>query len=31
MILPIVQFGDPILRKRCKEVTEVTEEIETLV
>ena len=31
MILPIVQFGDPILRKRCKAVTEVTEEIEVLV
>ncbi len=30
MILPIVQFGDPILRKRCREVSEVTEEIETL-
>lgn len=27
MTLPIVQFGDPILRKRCKRVTEVTEEL----
>ena len=31
MILPIVQFGDPVLRKRCKAVTEVTGEIEALV
>ena len=31
MILPIVQIGDPILRKRCKAVKEVTEEIEELV
>lgn len=31
MILPIVQFGDPILRKRCKAVTEVTEDIAKLV
>ena len=31
MILPIIQFGDPILRKRCQAVSEVTEEIKTLV
>ena len=31
MILPIIQFGDPILRKRCQDVGEVTEEIEMLV
>ena len=31
MILPIRQFGDPILRKRCREVGEVTDEIMTLV
>ena len=31
MILPISQFGDPILRKRCREVDEVTDEIMTLV
>ncbi len=30
MILPIIQFGDPILRKRCRTVSEVTEEIRTL-
>lgn len=30
MILPITQFGDPILRKRCRTVSEVTEEIRTL-
>ena len=30
MILPIVQYGDPILRKRCRKVGEVTEEIEKL-
>lgn len=31
MILPIVQFGDPILRKKCRRVKSVTEEIEELV
>ena len=31
MILPISQFGDPVLRKRCREVDEVTDEIMTLV
>ena len=31
MILPITQFGDPILRKRCREVKEVTDEIRNLV
>ena len=31
MILPIVQYGDPILRKKCKPVTEVTDEIRKLV
>ncbi len=31
MILPIVQFGDPILRKRCQRVKSVTEEVEVLV
>ena len=30
MILPITQLGDPILRKRCREVSEVTEDILTL-
>ena len=30
MILPITQFGDPVLRKRCREVSEVTDEIMTL-
>ena len=31
MILPIVQYGDPILRKRCQRVKAVTEEFEVLV
>jgi peptide deformylase len=31
MILPIVQFGNPVLRKRCKEVKEVSAETEKLV
>ena len=31
MILPIVQFGDPILRKRCREVGVVDAELEKLV
>ena len=31
MILPIVQFGDPILRKRCREVGAVDAELEKLV
>ncbi len=30
MILPIVQYGDPILRKRCKAVEELNDEIVTL-
>lgn len=30
MILPIVQYGHPVLRERCKPVEEVTEEIRTL-
>ena len=30
MIRPIVQFGDPILRTRCKEVKEVDEDLYTL-
>ena len=31
MILPIIQFGDPILRKRCRRVKEVTDEVKALV
>lgn len=31
MILPIVQYGHPILRQRCKPVTEVNEELIELV
>jgi peptide deformylase len=31
MILPIVQYGDPILRKKCKPVAAVDEEIHELV
>ena len=31
MILPIVQYGDPILRKKCQPVEEVTDEIRTLI
>lgn len=31
MILSITQFGDPVLRKRCREVKEVTDEIISLV
>lgn len=31
MILPIVQYGDPILRKKCVRVEEVTEELRALV
>lgn len=31
MILPICQYGDPVLRVRCKPVEEVTDEIRTLV
>ncbi|MFM1557770.1 MAG: peptide deformylase [Roseibacillus sp.] len=31
MILPIIQFGDPILRKRCRRVKEVTDEVNALV
>ena len=30
MILPIVIYGDPVLRVKCKPVTEVTEEIRKL-
>ncbi|MDA0766977.1 MAG: peptide deformylase [Verrucomicrobia bacterium] len=30
MILPITQYGNPILRVRCKAVTEVTEELQAL-
>lgn len=30
MILPIVIYGDPVLRVKCKPITEVTEEIRTL-
>jgi peptide deformylase len=30
MILPIVQYGDPVLRKRCKPVEEVSEELVSL-
>ena len=31
MLLPIRYYGDPILRKKCKKVTEITEEIRQLV
>ena len=27
MILPITQYGNPVLRKKCKRVTEVTDEL----
>lgn len=30
MILPITQYGNPILRKKCRPIKEVTEEIKTL-
>ncbi|WP_218280198.1 peptide deformylase [Verrucomicrobium spinosum] len=30
MILPIVIYGDPVLRVKCKPITEVTEEIRKL-
>lgn len=30
MLLDIVQIGDPVLREKCAEVTEITEEIVTL-
>lgn len=30
MILPITQYGNPILRKKCRRVTEVTNEIKKL-
>jgi len=30
MILDIVQFGDPVLRQKCRPVTEVTDEIKIL-
>lgn len=30
MLLDIVQIGDPVLREKCAEVTEITEEIATL-
>lgn len=29
MILPIVLYGDPVLRKKCSPVTEITEELRT--
>ena len=28
--MPIVQYGDPVLRKKCKPVAKVTEELQTL-
>jgi peptide deformylase len=31
MILPITQYGNPVLRKKCKRVTEVTDEMRSLV
>ncbi len=31
MILPIVQYGNPILREKCAEVKEITPELEKLV
>lgn len=31
MILKIVQYGDPVLRERCREVQEVDEEVRSLV
>lgn len=31
MLMEIVQYGDPVLRKKCKPVKEVTEKIKTLV
>jgi peptide deformylase len=31
MILPIVQYGNPVLRERCQPVEEVTDEIRALV
>lgn len=30
MVMEIVQYGDPVLRKKCKPVKEVTDEIRTL-
>lgn len=30
MILPIVLYGDPVLRKKCKPVTEITDDIKEL-
>lgn len=30
MILPITQYGNPILRKKCRRITTVTDEIRTL-
>ena len=30
MILPITQYGNPILRKKCRRVTEVTDELKQL-
>lgn len=30
MILPITQYGNPILRKKCRRITEITDEIRTL-
>ena len=31
MILPITQYGDPVLRKKCPKLKEVTEEMHALV
>lgn len=30
MILPITQYGNPILRKKCRRITEVSDQIHTL-
>ena len=30
MIVPIVKYGDPVLRKKAKEITEITDEIKQL-
>ncbi len=30
MIMPIVQYGDPVLRKKCKVIKEVSEEVKAL-
>ena len=31
MILPIVGYGDPVLRKVCEDINENTEEVQTLI